>query len=57
MSFDAFNEDDEKFDRKFDGHYYRSVKDNNALMIGCGVTTVLVLFVALIALLSVIVSG
>ena len=57
MSFDAFNEDDEKFDRKFDGRYYRSVKDSDALIIGCGVTAVLVLFVAFVALLSVIVSG
>ena len=57
MSFDAFNEDDQKYDRKYDGHYYRSTKDNDALVIGGGVTAVLVLFVAFIALLSVIVSG
>lgn len=57
MSFDAFNEDDVKYDRKYDGHYYRSAKDNDALIIGCGVTAVLVLFVAFVAMLSVIVSG
>ncbi len=57
MSFDAFNEDDQKYDRKYDGHYYRSAKDNDALVIGCGVTAVLVLFVSVIALFSVIVSG
>ena len=57
MSFDAFNEDDEKFDRKFDGQYYRSSQDVDGLIIGCGVTAVLVLFVALVALATLIVSG
>lgn len=57
MSFDAFNEDDVKYDRKYDGHYYRSAKDNDGLIIGCGVTAVLVLFVAVVALISVIVGG